>query len=183
MLFCEIYVIVLTGNAMIVTFIGHRNAELDIIQRNNLKSLILNLIDLRGADTFLFGSKSDFNAICLDIVTELSEIRPHINRIYVRAEYPYISESYENYLLKNYEQTYMPDKLINAGKAAYVERNYYMIDKADICIFYLDVSYIPNKNMITNKKGYTNKQSKSGTMVAYCYAIQKNKEIINLFRV
>ncbi len=166
---------------MKVTFIGHRNAELDVNQRNNLKSLILNLIDVRGADTFLFGSKSDFNAICLDIVTELSEIRPHISRIYVRAEYPYISKNYENYLLKNYEQTYMPDNLINAGKAAYVERNFYMIDKADICIFYFDVSYIPSKNRHANKITYTNKQSKSGTMVAYRYAVQKKKEIINLF--
>ena len=55
---------------MIVTFIGHRKLQFDNGFRQQLKELILSLIDDRNADTFLFGSRSDFNNLCLEVVTE-----------------------------------------------------------------------------------------------------------------
>ena len=77
-------------------------------------------------DTFLFGSKSEFDRLCLKLVTKLKEKYPHVKRIYVRAEFPYINDDYMAYLLKSYDDTYYPEKLIGSGKAAYVERNYEM---------------------------------------------------------
>ena len=139
---------------MVVTFIGHRKIQFDNGFRLQLKKLLLSLIDNRNADTFLFGSRSDFDDLCLEVV---------------RAEYPYISRDYENYLLESYDTTYIPENVIEAGKAAYVERNYHMIDKADLCIFYYDENYKPPLKPAT-KGRITREQPNSGTKVAYEYA-------------
>ena len=167
---------------MIVTFIGHRKLQFDNGFRLQLKELILSLIDDRNADTFLFGSRSDFNNLCLEIVTEIQKERPNIKRVYVRAEYPYINKDYEDYLLGSYDATYISENVIEAGKAAYVERNYHMIDKADLCIFYYDENYKPPLKPATRGR-ITREQPKSGTKVAYVYATSKKKPIYNLFQI
>lgn len=97
----------------------------------------------------------------------MKEKYPHIKRIYVRAEYPYISEDYKNYLLKRYEDTYYPEHIIGSGKAAYVERNYEMINLSRFCIVYYDESYAPTKR-------------KSGTKIALEFAAKQGKPIITL---
>lgn len=165
---------------MIVTFIGHRKLQFDSSFRLQLKELLLSLIDDRNADTFLFGSRSDFSDLCLEVVSEIQKERPNIKRVYVRAEYPYINKDYEDYLLGSYDATYIPENVIEAGKAAYVERNYHMIDRADLCIFYYNVNYQPPFKP-TNGKGIFSFQPKSGTKVAYDYAVFKKKEILNVF--
>lgn len=128
---------------MIATFIGHRKIQNSELLTEQIKQTVLNLIDEKQVDTFLFGSRSAFDDLCLETVTEIKKLRPHIKRIYVRAAYPYIDSAYEAYLLKFYDATYIPDKIENAGKAAYVEHNEYMIDKADVCIFYYNENYQP----------------------------------------
>ena len=79
-----------------------------------------------------------------------------------------------------YDETYIPDKIAKAGKAAYVERNEYMIDKADCCIFYYNENYLSPLKPATRKRIFSY-QPKSGTKVAYDYAVQKKKTIINLY--
>ena len=148
-------------------FIGHRTIKENEKLISKLNKIIEKLIVCENVDTFLFGSKSRFNSLCLELVTELKEKYPHIKRIYVRAEYPYISERYKNYLLKNYEDTYYPEKIINSGRAAYVERNYEMIDNSQFCIVYYDETNAPSTR-------------KSGTKIALDYAIKKQKHIIIL---
>ena len=88
--------------------------------------------------------------------------------MYVRASYPFLEKSYEEYLLESYEETYFPPKIANAGKYSYVERNYEMIDSSTYCVFYY------NKNYITRL------DRNSGTKLAYEYALKKKKQIINL---
>ena len=166
---------------MIVTFIGHRKLQFDNGFRIQLKKLFLSLIDNRNANTFLFGSRSDFNNLCLEVVTEIQKERPNIKRVYVRAEYPYINKAYEDYLLGSYDATYIPENVIDASKAAYVERNFHMIDKAGLCIFYYDENYKPPLKPATRGR-ITREQPKSGTKVAYEYAIKHQKQIVNLFQ-
>ena len=84
-----------------------------------------------------------------------------------------------SYLLGSYDATYIPENVVDAGKAAYVERNYHMIDKADLCIFYYDENYKPPLKPATRGR-ITRDQPKSGTKIAYEYAIRQQKEIINL---
>lgn len=165
---------------MIVTFIGHRKIAANCSLYSKLRDLILWLVDYKNADTFLFGSKSQFNDLSLQAATEVKKIRPNVKLIYVRAEYPHISEDYKNYLLNFYDDTYFPDKILNAGRAAYIERNYHMIDRANICIFYFDKTSSPLFEKATNNHVvYANKKA-SGTKIAYDYALSKKKTIINV---
>lgn len=148
-------------------FFGHRTINETEELKSKLIEVIEKLIVDEKVDTFLFGSKSRFNGLCQEIVTEIKEKYPHISRVYVRAEYPYISEHYRNYLLKNYEDTYYPEKIMNAGRTIYVERNYEMIDNSHYCIVYYDAQNAP----VTRK---------SGAKIALDYAIKKGKNIINV---
>ncbi len=148
-------------------FFGHRTINETAELKAQLCAIIERLIVDDHVDTFLFGSKSRFNSLCLELVTGLKETYPHIQRIYVRAEYPYISEHYKNYLLERYEDTYYPVKIIDAGKAAYVERNYEMINNSRFCIVYYDEHNAPTTR-------------NSGTKLALDYAIKQGNHIIQL---
>ena len=146
-------------------FIGHREINATDELKKKLCLLIEHLITEESIDTFLFGSKSQFDDLCYDIVTEIKKKYPHIKRIFVRAEYPYIDESYEAYLLESYEDTYFPKAVEGAGKACDVKRNCEMIDNSCFCIVYYKANYTP-------------KGRKSGTKIALDYAEKKKKTII-----
>ena len=148
-------------------FFGHRMINETEELKSKLFEIIEKLIVKNSVDTFLFGSKSRFNSLCQETVTEIKQKYPHIKRVYVRAEFPYISDDYKRYLLENYEDTYFPEKIMNSGKAAYIERNCEMIDKSRYCIVYYDEKVAPTTR-------------KSGTKIALDYAIRHKKEIINL---
>ncbi len=150
-------------------FIGHRKIEDTLELRTELYDSIERLITDEKVDNFLFGSKSRFNDLCHGLVTEIKEKYPHIKRIYVRAEYPDIDDSYKEYLLKYYEDTYYPEKIIGAGKAAYVERNCEMINNSRFCIIYYDEQNAPTTR-------------KSGTKIALEYAVKHKKDIIKFPR-
>lgn len=148
-------------------FFGHRTIKETEELRKKVTENIERLITDKYVDTFLFGSKSQFDTMCLEIVTELKEKYPLIWRKYVRAEYPFISDAYREYLLESYDETYYPKKILGAGRAVYVRRNIEMIDNSKYCIVYYDENYsLPNR--------------KSGTKIALDYAIKKKKEIILL---
>lgn len=146
-------------------FFGHRTIdEIEDLKRS-LTAAIENLITAEGVDTFLFGSKSRFDSLCLELVTALKEKYPYLKRVYVRAEYPEITEEYKVYLLRSYEDTYYPEKLRNAGRAAYVERNRELIDRSRFCIVYYSETYSPATR-------------KSGTKAALDYAVKKERRIL-----
>lgn len=160
-------------------FFGHRKiAEADSL-KIKIYEVMENLILHNNVDTFLMGSKSDFDRLCRKIVSELKEKYTYIKRIYIRAEYPDINEDYENYLLESCEETYYPDRVRNAGKAVYVERKCEMIDKSDYCIVYFKDSYLPPRRK-NSRRDLFDYQPKSGTGIAYKYAVQKKQEIINV---
>ena len=148
-------------------FFGHRTIneteKLKVKLYKTIESLVVN----ENVDTFLFGSKSRFDSLCLELVTKLKEKYSHIKRIYVRAEFPIISDNYKYYLLESYEDTYYPEKIIGSGRAAYVERNFEMINQSRFCVVYYDESYAPSKR-------------KSGTKIALAYAIKHQKTILLL---
>ncbi len=148
-------------------FLGHREICETQELRIQLYQMIEMLITEKMVDTFLFGSKSYFNTLCYKLVTKFKEKHPHIKRIYVRAEFPLIQDSYKAYLLESYEDTYFPKSVIGAGKSSYVKRNREMIDNSGFCVFYCDKSYMPNER-------------KSGTKIAMEYAEKQHKTIYNL---
>ena len=149
-------------------FFGHRTINETDELKANLYETIEKLIVKENVDTFLFGSKSRFNDLCHELVSEIKEKYPHIKRVYVRAEFPIINDSYKSYLLESYEETYYPEKLMGSGRAVYVKRNFEMINNSHFCIVYYDENYAPTKR-------------KSGTKIALAHAVKHKKEIF-LFR-
>ena len=145
-------------------FFGHREIDDSDCLRNAVRKTVEKLVLEQGVDRFLFGSRSRFDSLCYEVVSEIKKQHPHIKRVYVRAEYEHISDSYEEYLLKSYEETYFSKNAKGAGKAVYIKRNYEMIDSSDFCVVYFDESR-------TNG-------TKSGTKIALDYAKKYGKRII-----
>lgn len=154
-------------DAYTACFIGHRTIGDTPELRKDLCTVIERLIVEEGVDTFLFGSRSAFDCLCRELVTEMRERYPHIRRVYVRAEFPSIREEYRQYLLASYEDTYYPKSVIGAGRAAYVERNYAMIDHSRFCVIYYDEAHVPTTR-------------KSGAKTALDYARRREKRVIVL---
>lgn len=148
-------------------FFGHREIKESQALRQKVSQIIEEMIVCRQVDAFLFGSKSQFNCLCYEETTKLKEKYPYIKRIYIRAEFAEINEGYQNYLLEQYEETYYPPKAAKAGRAAYVERNYEMINKSGHCVVYFHKDCLP-------------KDRKSGTQTALDYAVKKNRKLIIL---
>lgn len=146
-------------------FIGHRKINETEELRLKIFNTLEKLINENSVDTFFFGSKSRFNDLCYEIVSKLKEKYPKIARIYVRAEYQYISQEYKDQLLKNFEDTYYPKSVVGAGKYVYIKRNCEMINNSKFCIFYYNEECAP-------------KNRSSGTEIAIKYAEKSNKNII-----
>ena len=160
-------------------FFGHRkiNKTPELIER--LTKEIEVLISEKDVVTFYFGSKSEFDDLCHKVVTELKKKYPEIKRIYVRSAFQHIPDWYEDSLLQHYEDTYFPEHMEKAGRASYVERNQEMINKSDFCVIYYDENYLPPRRK-NSRRELTDYQPKSGTAVAYEYAMKKNRFIINV---
>ena len=161
-------------------FFGHRKIDEtpELIER--LIREIEILIAEKEVSIFYFGSKSEFDDMCFNIVSELKGKYPHIQRIYVRSAFADIDDSYTNYLLEMYEGTYFPEKIRKSGKASYVERNREMIDKSKFCVVHYDENYLPPRRR-NSRRDLIDYQPKSGTKLAYDYAVKKELTIINVF--
>lgn len=161
-------------------FFGHRKIKQTQSMRKKLYDTIEHLIVVHKVDCFLFGSKSQFDTLCYETVSDIKSRFDDIKRIYVRAEFPNTDTAYNNYLLSRYEDTFYPPEIIKAGKAVYVERNFLMIDKSKFCVVYYNNQYVPIKRKPGNS-ALPERSSKSGTKIALDYAISKNKAVFNVY--
>ena len=84
------------------------------------------------------------------------------------------------FLLAGFEDNICPKGISAAGKAAYAERNQAMICESDICVFYYNENYQPERRK-ESKRSIGTYQPKSGTKIAYDYAVKQKKKIINLY--
>lgn len=179
---------------MKVCFIGHRTIDNAEQIKNKLHHTITTLIE-NGADTFLFGSRSDFDALCHRVVTELQEQFPNLKRICYNTQHEtvFISKeerkSYEQFFshmvkhevhFTDYEESVSSKISINANKNTYIMRNKEMIDNSDVCVFYFNKDYLPPKRKTSNKF-LPDHQPKSGTSIAFAYAMRSKKQIYNIF--
>ena len=169
----------------VCSFFGHRKIEKTPELREKLITTVRWLITEKEVDQFLFGSKSSFDDFCQEVLKELKEEYPQVKRVYVRMYYPELGEPYIGYILRDFEDTYMPERIENAGVARYVERNQEMIDGSDYCVFYYDENYKPPRRKYS-KRSVGDYRPKSGTKVAFDYANQRKRNgkditIINLY--
>lgn len=174
------------------SFFGHRNIEITDELKQKLKVVVEDLIIKNNVYNFLFGS-SNFDSLCRLVVTELKEKYENIKRIvYTGKSESCILETerkeWENIYSKlkkqpvhliGVEQEFEHKTKYISGKASYVERNYAMINDSDFCVFYYDDKYMPDIRK-RGKKSMWTYQPRSGTSLAYNYAKQKKKHIINL---
>ena len=168
-------------NIKICCFIGHRKIEITIELKQAIYDFVENLIVNENVKVFLFGSRSKFDDLCYEVVSELQEKYPDVKRVYVRSQYEYAGIDYEDYLLQYYEETYFPENCKGAGKLSHIKRNQAMIDKSDFCLFYYDENYTPPQRK-WSKRDLFAYQPKSGTALAYKYAEQKKKIIYNFYK-
>ena len=113
-------------------FIGHRKIEKSVELTQRVRAVINDLIENKGVTTFLFGSRSEFDDLCHEIVTELQKNNPQIKRIMYtcRSEYAVKKEEKEereriaravtkrDIKYKDYDGEMMSDRLWSAGKAS-----------------------------------------------------------------
>lgn len=180
----------------VCSFVGHRDVVITEELKIKVRELIEYLIVNCGVLTFLFGSRSTFNNLCLRVVTELKEKYPNIERIaYNCKSEKYILENEkshweeifskfgkEKFNLLVVDSEYDFKAKYTAGKASYIERNQAMIDNSDYCVFYYDENYLPKTRKYSkNSIGYY--QPNSGTALAYQYAKQQQKILINIIQM
>ena len=63
------------------SFFGHRDTPQTEQLTQKVRETVERLIVEEGVNTFLFGSRSNFDELCHIVVTELKEKYPHIRRI------------------------------------------------------------------------------------------------------
>lgn len=175
----------------VCSFFGHRNASLTECERTKLIYVIEELIQ-GGVTKFLFGSRSDFDSLCHEIVHDFKQKYTEVKEMaFVCLSESVILESEkeewekiyshfnkESVNLKCFDEMVRHKTVVKSGRASYVERNKEMIDNSDYCVFYYDENYrLPKKRALNGLSEYT---PKSGTKIAFDYAKQKNKIIINI---
>ena len=178
----------------ICCFVGHRKIEITDELEQRVCDYIENLIVNENVKIFLFGSRSDFDWLCHAIVDELKTKYTDIKLVAYncRSEASFLESEREKWEEIYSHKEKRPVHLLcvdevfdhktkyKSGRAAYVERNYAMIDDSDYCLFYYDENYLPPKRKWA-KRDYFEYQPKSGTALAYKYALQKKKCVHNFF--
>ena len=158
------------------SFFGHRDTPQTQELKQKVRETVERLILEEGVDTFLFGSRSKFDELCHMVVTELKWKYPQIQRIAHlckhesgclagegKDEQRRIKElTGRDVYVPEYEDIKKSDRVNSAGRAAYVERNYWMIDDSQIIILF-----------------YNSKIERiSGVKIARNYAMQKKKGVM-----
>ena len=134
------------------SFFGHRDTAQTEELKQKVREIVERLIVEEGVDTFLFGSRSKFDELCHIVVTELKEKYPHIRRIAYLCKHEarcLVGEGEKirrtiktvagrDIYVGEYEEIKKSDRVNSAGRASYVERNQWMIDDSDFCIFFIE---------------------------------------------
>ena len=130
------------------SFFGHRDIKQTEELKQQVRKTVERLIVAERVDTFLFGSRSNFDELCHIVVSELKEKYPYIRRIAYLCKHETaclvgagtsLTKKIKDItgrdeLVLEYEEIEKPDRVVSAGKAAYLERNQEMIDISDFCV-------------------------------------------------
>ena len=134
------------------SFFGHRDTPQTEELKQKVKETVECLILEENVDTFLFGSRSNFDELCHIVVTELKEKYPYIRRIAYLCKHEsgcLVGEGAEerrriqeitgrDVYVREFEEIKSSDRINSAGRASYVERNQLIIDDSEWVLFYLN---------------------------------------------
>ena len=175
-------------------FIGHRKINVTDELKCRLYNEITALIEM-GVTRFIFGTRSEFNDLCHEVVTVLKKSCPEIVRVVYNTkseasvyesdreatEAAWLEIAHRRLKILGYEEIITDDTMYVSGKASYIERNQLMIDASDYCVFYYDRGYIPLQRRLSTRY-FMFTSVRSGTAAALDYAIRKKKRVINVFQ-
>lgn len=174
------------------TFFGHRNTDCTEYLKQKVKSVVTDLIVEHGVTHFLFGSRSSFVSLCLEVVTEIKTNYPYIRRIAYTCRHETCTLECEketwlkrysyannNFRLQTVDEEILYPHREKTSKSSYIQHNFAMIDASNYCVFYYNDQYKPPKRKL-NKRSLSTYQPNSGTKLAYNYAMRKNVVIINV---
>ena len=146
---------------MIISFFGHRR----FCKGEKYKQEFLKMIEAFAGDNavdFYLGGYGAFDSFAYACCKEYKKTHPRVRLVFVT---PYITVSYQQNNLSlqktRYDAIVYPDIEDKPLKFAITYRNYWMVDKADSILFYVDHAW-------------------GGAYQAYKYAKRKNKRIFNL---
>ena len=116
-------------------FFGHREINETDELRERVTAVIERLIKEDNVDTFLFGSKSRFDSLSLELVTELKQKYPHICYSVALAYMPGKGQKYELY---SQTETFLPEGIENVPRRFAISyRNKWMVKESDIVVCYI----------------------------------------------
>lgn len=121
---------------MTVAVIGYYKINKTQELVDKLTKTLVDLIENEGADTFLFGGRSQFDDLCYKLVTELRYKYPHIQRLFANEDYPKVYDKYYKKILARYEDTFYPLKA--CGGLRNIERNEVMVEMCDVVLVYIE---------------------------------------------
>lgn len=165
----------------VCSFFGHRDTPQTDELKQKVRETVERLIVEEEVDTFLFGSRSKFDELCHMVVTELKEKYPHIQRIaYLckhesgclagegKKEQCRIKElTGRDVYVREFEDIKRSSRVNSAGRASYVERNYWMADESEWVVVYCEENFLQ-------------RISDGGTSLVVKYIMRKKKRIINV---
>lgn len=160
------------------TCIGHRDFVGNDKSKKILTNVFVDLIKNYEVDGFYVEKKSNFVSFCCEIIREIKKDYPHVKLINVWGEYLYYNDMVDKLDLEYYDELLRPECFIGAGRNIYVKRNQYLIDNSDVILFYFNENV---EDRWTERKGELPHKVRSGTRIAYEYAVKKKKSIINVF--
>lgn len=138
--------------------------------------LILNDIVINAnVRTFLFGFQTDIDFVCYRILKNIKDKYPNIKLIYLQKGFKNLIKKNYKDKFKLYDKSYYPKKDACTGELSPFKRHEIYIDNSDYCIFYQrkddkDIKVFDSSNLPLD----------IDKTIAYNYAMQKKKEIINI---
>lgn len=147
-----------------VCFFGHRLIDDFSLVEHKVETLIVRLLNEHEYVEFLVGREGEFDQLVTSAILRCRKRLDTANcsvtwvMPYLKADYIKNSESYDNY----YDSVEVCEQSANAHpKAAIQIRNKAMVDRSDLCVFY-----------VTHKSG--------GAYLTLRYADTANANILNL---
>ena len=135
---------------MTVTFFGHRDTSAEVVPL--LRQTIIDLIENENADMFYVGNHGSFDRMVRKELKSLQQGYPHINYAVVLA---YLGKKQE---YEDYSDTLYPDGLEKVpSKYAIIERNKWMLDRADTAVVYVTHTFggAGEIKLLAERKGKT----------------------------
>lgn len=142
---------------MIITFCGHST----VYEKEEISNKLYLLLDKFKTEKFInfyLGGYGDFDYIAKNICKQFQLKTPNVKLFFIT---PYLNQKYLNNIDKDYNEIIFPDIENAPPKYMILKRNYWMVEKADIVISYINYSW-------------------GGAYKTLKYAHKVNKKCINL---